>query len=93
MKITKERGKTILIGAITILLLVAIFYMLSKYEEPTPTGVESYEIRSGETLWSIASTYRPESMSIQEYIYYLEQENGINAEIFAGQTIKILIFD
>ena len=54
--------------------------------------IEEYEVRSGETLWSIASNYRPETMSIQEYIYNLKDFNNIGSMIYPEQKINLLIY-
>lgn len=50
-------------------------------------------VQSGETLWGIASENRPETMSIQEYIYNLKQYNNIGSTIYENQKIKILIYE
>lgn len=57
------------------------------------TATESYTISSGETLWEICTKYRPDGMTIQEYIYNVQNHNQIGAEIHPGQTIELLIYE
>lgn len=49
-----------------------------------------YEIQNGDTLWNICKDFKPEDMDLREYIFYVEQHNGISADIKAGQKIELL---
>mgnify|MGYP003304354775 CR=1 FL=1 len=77
------------------LLLLFIILILSQCtkKELQVKEIQEHSVQSGETLWSIATEYRPQTMSIQEYIYNLEQYNNINAQIFPHQKIQILIYE
>lgn len=50
-----------------------------------------YEIKPGDTLWSIASSYAPDTVSIPYYIYLIEQLNdGIRAgALQSGMQIRL----
>ena len=50
---------------------------------------ERYIVEQGDTLWQIASEYKPAGMRYDEYIYLLQRENNIGAGIRAGQEIMI----
>lgn len=50
---------------------------------------ERYVVEQGDTLWQIASEYKPAGMRYDDYIYLLQRENNIGAEIRAGQEIMI----
>lgn len=50
---------------------------------------EEYVISQGDTLWSIASEYKPSGMRYDDYIYLLKQANDIDSSIAAGQTIMV----
>jgi hypothetical protein len=77
--------------AIIILFAILILHQCSK-KTPELTGVESHTFVSGETLWGVATQYRPQDMSIQEYIYNVKEYNGIGSTVYAGQTIYFLIY-
>ena len=50
---------------------------------------ERYVVEQGDTLWQIASEYKPVGMRYDDYIYLIECENNIGAGIRAGQEIMI----
>ena len=77
---------------IILLLIITVLAIKALNNDLVLDHTEEYEIQSGETLWSIASNYRPERMSIQEYIYNLEQFNQITPDIRPSQKIQILIY-
>lgn len=75
-----------------LLLLFAIICFALTKDNSEVKDVQTYEIKSGETLWSIASKYKPETMSIQEYIYNLQAYNNIGCLIYPKQEIKVLVY-
>lgn len=77
---------------ILLLLIILFLYMALRKEPATLIDVQEYQVISGDTLWDIGTTYKPKSMSIQEYIYNLKEFNQINSTIYPNQTIKILIY-
>jgi len=91
MKITNKRKLfNFLIVVITLFILAAAIVLTNaKYELDHTLD---YTIKSGETLWSIASNYRPENMSIQEYIYNLREYNNCGCIIYPNQVIQVLIY-
>ena len=52
---------------------------------------ERYIVSQGDTLWGIASEYKPQRMRYDDYIYLLERENSIGADIRQGQEIMIYV--
>ena len=86
----KEKRYLIIILAITILLAIVILSNQSKHEL---VETQNYTVQVEDTLWSIASTFRPKTMPIQEYIYNLEQYNNISPAIYPQQEIQILIYE
>ena len=91
MKIVdKRKFINFLIVVITLFILFACIVITNeKYELD---HMEEYTVKSGETLWSICTNYRPDNMSIQEYIYNIEEQNDITPMIYAGQKIQLLIY-
>ena len=90
MKITNPKRLTIF--AIIILLIITALAIKVTGKAMEIDHTEDYTIQNGDTLWAIGTEYRPERMSIQEYIYNLEQYNGITPELHPEQKIKILIY-
>ena len=52
---------------------------------------ERYVVKQGDTLWGIASEYKPERMRYDDYIYLIERENNIGAGLKQGQEIMIYV--
>lgn len=49
-----------------------------------------YTVKSGDTLWNIASEACPEGMDVREYIHEVSKMNGIeDGHIRPGQTIEL----
>lgn len=76
-------------------LIVLIFLVLSLVHTSTAktkSQVINYQIRSGQTLWSIAREYTPSNKDIRQTIYEIEQINDQDLSvIYPGQTIKIKV--
>ena len=74
---------------ITTILLIAI--------KPTDTEsyhLENYIVQAGDTAWKIMNANNPANKDIRELIYYIEQDNDINAGYLQiGQEIKIRIYE
>ena len=87
----KETLFTIL--AILFLIVLIILAHNTLQEERKLDHVEEYTIQSGETLWQIGSKYRPDNMSIQEYVYNLQEYNNIGSMVYENQIIQILIYE
>lgn len=88
MKIV-NRKKFIRSIAIVIFLLIAIFNV-SIAKSNNEEKIISYTIAPGQTLWSIAREYTPNSKDIRETIYEIKQLNNMtDSTIYPGQTIQI----
>ena len=78
--------------AVVLLLLIIALHQCSR-KELKVKEVEEYTVQSGETLWSIGTEFKPENMSIQEYIYNLKKYNNIDSTIYPEQVIQVLIYE
>lgn len=76
-----------------VLFLVILVLSILIHKEPQVIDTKEYEIQSGETLWSIATQFKPHYMSIQEYIYNLREYNNIDCLIYPNEVIQILIYE
>lgn len=77
--------------AIVILLIATILYGCSR-KTPELIGTEEYEVETGDTIYWISQSYVPKGMTIQEYIYNLQEYNGIGSLIYPNQKIQMLIY-
>lgn len=75
-----------------IVVLFVAFLVMGAFLLITDTGKTTYEqieIQHGDTLWTLAETYRG-NMSIQEWIRQVKAENGISDEhIVAGHALIV----
>ena len=76
-----------------VLFLVLVCLSQCSKKELVLKEIQEYEVQSGETLWSIGTEYRPQGMSIQEYIFNLQQFNNIDSTIYPSQKLQILIYE
>jgi len=54
--------------------------------------VIDYQVRSGQTLWSIAKEYTPNNKDIRQTIYEIKKLNDQDLSIiYPGQTIKVQV--
>lgn len=77
--------------AILIFLLVGLFN-ISVAKSNKEMEIIDYTIAPGQTLWSIAREYTPNSKDIRDTIHEIKDLNNMqDSNIYAGQTIKIKI--
>ena len=86
-----NRKKFIRSIAILIFLLVGLFN-ISIAKSNKEAEIIDYTIAPGQTLWSIAKEYTPNTKDIRETIHEIKDLNNMqDSSIYAGQTIKIKI--
>lgn len=87
-----NRKKFIRSMAILIFLLIGLFNISIANTDKKEAEIIDYTITPGETLWSIAGEYTPNSKDVRETIYEIKKLNNMtDSNIYAGQTIKIKI--
>lgn len=93
--------KKTLVLIVMLVMLISCFFgrtlVMANGEESGPQGQRYYtsiEIRKGDTLWSIAGTYRKGSgMSTKEYIKELKRMNQIQTDaIDAGDFLTVVYY-
>lgn len=86
-----NRKKFIRSIAILIFLLVGLFN-ISVAKSNKEAEIIDYTIAPGQTLWSIAKEYTPNTKDIRETIHEIKDLNNMqDSSIYTGQTIKIKI--
>lgn len=92
-----EYGKFILAAVFTVLLFLAVLFLLpgtpaaAKDNTPSTYQILSVSIEEGDSLWSIATEYYSEEFSsISSYIAEIKRMNGLkNDTIYAGGYILV----
>ena len=97
------RNSFIAILSFTFILMTALFACTnfaeaSDHTEQTGSSCvlyKSIQLKSGDSLWSIAEEYMPESFSsIQDYIEELKEINGLESdEIHEGRYLTVIYCD
>ena len=85
-----NRRKFIRSTAILIFVLIALFNVSIAKSNKEEAEIVEYTISRGETLWSIASKYTPDSKDVRETIYEIKKLNNMeDSNIYENQVIKI----
>lgn len=81
--------KGVLIIALVLVAAVASGFVMNHATTPIQYRYD-YTVKSGDTLWNIASEACPEDMDVREYIHEVSKMNGIkDGSIRPGQTIEL----
>lgn len=92
MKIYDWKKFTTFIALLLLFILVCLQQCSKK--ELKLDHIEEYEVRSGETLWSISNKFRTSGMSIEEYIYNIRKLNDEqDCIIYPNQVLQIPIYE
>ena len=80
-----------------VLLAIVCFSSVLGYNDVSASDNKQYEeyfVQAGDTLWDIASQFKPSDINIKKFIYEIQIHNNTDAEhLQAGQTIEIPIYD
>ncbi|MFI2855753.1 LysM peptidoglycan-binding domain-containing protein [Paenibacillus sp. JSM ZJ436] len=61
--------------------------------EEEPAEVREIVVQSGDTLWSIAASHKPDSMDIRDYIHTIAKFNGLNShDIKFGEVLSLPLY-
>ena len=70
--------------------IFALAFVIKAGAQPELTPMQ-YRVHKGDTLWSLSQQYCPDTMDCREWIYEVEQMNGITGgRIWPGEIITIL---
>lgn len=74
---------------ITFFFVSSMFGMMESDSLSTPEYIE-VKVRSGDTLWHIASVYGPDDVDIRRIVYEICRQNDVDADtIVPGQILFI----
>ena len=79
-----RRGIFLIVLALLLILLCGAVHPMC---EPV---TESYFVKPGDTLWSIALEHKQPGQDTRKYIDEIKRINGISALIYEGQEIQII---
>ena len=78
---------------ISLLLVCTIFNTALGFNDALALSEQQYieiQVKSGDTLWTIADEYMPDDMDVREAVYVICETNDIDANtLYAGQTLNI----
>lgn len=88
-----NQSRFIIATVLTLILIsVLITYISGSFMSEASTNVKtvSVTIKSGDTLWGLASIYNYYDEDLREVVYRIKKFNDLeNAELFAGETLEI----
>jgi hypothetical protein len=76
----------IAILTVSLLLLLMVTVIKGICDVPEFVPIE-HHVRHGETLWSIAKQYKPDDITMQEYMAWVYEQNGHGGNIYPGDVV------
>ena len=89
----EQHMEKLIYGLILVLCLVLLVAIVAQADRIDLAGLPraEYTVQQGDTLWSIAKTYRPQEVQMQVFVYELRRINDLDtAMLMPGQTLKII---
>ena len=77
-------------GIFLIVLALLLILLCGAVRPRCEPATESYYVKPGDTLWSIALEYKQPGQDTRKYIDEIKRINGIDALIYEGQEILII---
>lgn len=77
-------------GIFLIVLALLLILLCGAVRPRCEPATESYFVKPGDTLWSIAQEFKQPGQDTRKYIDEIKRINGISALIREGQEIKII---
>ena len=79
-----------------VVMLIVMMIAHSAFSKTDASGdgvrIESVRVEAGDSLWSIASEYKPEGKDLREFVYEIASDNGVtDCNIYCGQILYIPI--
>ena len=78
----------VILAILTVSLLLWLTVTVIKEICDVPEFVPiEHHVRRGETLWSIAQQYKPDDITMQEYMAWVYEQNGHGGNIYPGDVV------
>jgi LysM repeat protein len=78
----------VILAILTVSLLLGLMVTVIKGICDVPEYVPiEHHVRRGETLWSIAQQYKPDDITMQEYMAWVYEQNGHGGNIYPGDVV------
>jgi Tfp pilus assembly protein FimV len=87
-----RKQRTQILTAAAIIAIFALVLLLSSARTEREYAEDTVTVRSGDTLWSIASEYCPEGMDKRDYVQLLQSDNGCTADIRVGDVLTVRVY-
>lgn len=71
---------------VSLLLWFTVTVIKGIFDVPEYVPIE-HRVRRGETLWSIAKQYKPDDITMQEYMAWVYEQNGYSGDIYPGDVV------
>lgn len=91
-RIKRNYDRLVAWGAIIfffVLLAVAVSVRTQELSTRVPVSYEAMTVRTGDTLWGIASEHCPANMDKRDYIRTVQKKNKIGADIYPGDVLYV----
>ncbi len=95
-RIKRNYDRLVAWGAIIfffVLLAVAVSVRTQELSTRVPVSYEAMTVRTGDTLWGIASERCPANMDKRDYIRTVQKKNGIGADIYPGDVLYVPTYE
>ena len=86
-KLRRQRSAAFMIVLVVVIAIASVAFANQNH---TDREVVSITVCPGDTVWSIAREYKPDDMSLEEFVYEISSNNGIkDGNIVCGQSLYI----
>ncbi len=88
-KLRRQRNVAFMIVLVFVITIASVAFANHNRSQIESEAV-SITVCPGDTVWSIAKEYKPQDISLEEFVYNISANNGIkDGNIVCGQTLYI----
>lgn len=88
-KLRRQRNVAFMIVLVFVITIASVAFANHNRSQIESETV-SITVCPGDTVWSIAKEYKPQDISLEEFVYNISANNGIkDGNIVCGQTLYI----
>ena len=93
VRMKKEKKKTLrqrLIFTAALVMALIIFAAAPGFGKSEGTPLSEHYVKEGDTLWSIASEYKPEGRRVDEFVYDIKKLNGLESSMINAGAVLVI---